>query len=67
LKPQRNEKKQGILTEGEDSLELTSSLRWLVLLKMVNNILNTKRRFSKPVSARRSTVLSLPFQLGFPE
>jgi hypothetical protein len=35
---------QGMLTEGEGSVQLTSSLRYLVLQKKVNYIFNIKRR-----------------------
>jgi hypothetical protein len=36
------------------------------LVKKVNSIFNKKSSWSKQVSTRRSTVLSLPFQKGFP-
>ena len=45
----------GTLTEGEGSVHLTSSLRYLVLF-------NIKRSRSKLVSTRRSNVPSLPLQ-----
>jgi hypothetical protein len=51
---------QGIPTKGKGSVQLTSSLRQFVLYKKENNILNLKRSRFKPVSARRSTVVSLP-------
>jgi len=38
----------------------------LFFKKMLNNIFNIKSSGSKLVSSRRSTVLSLPLQLGFP-
>jgi hypothetical protein len=50
---------QGILTEGEGSVQLTTSLRWLVLSKKVSNIFNLKRSSSKLVS---TNVLILPLQ-----
>ncbi len=53
---------QGILTEGEGSVQLTSSLEQLVL----NINMNLKRSLTKQVSTRRSTVPSLPSQLDFP-
>jgi hypothetical protein len=33
---------QGTPTEEEGSVQLTSSLRWLVLYKMINNIFDQK-------------------------
>ncbi len=53
---------EGTLTEGEDSVQLTSSLRYLIFYKKVNNIFIFIRNWSKIVSTRRSTVQSLPFK-----
>ncbi len=49
---------------GEGSVQLTSSLRELVLL-ISKLSFQYKRRSSKLVSTRRLTVLSLPLQLDF--
>jgi hypothetical protein len=52
---------QETLTEGEGSVHLTSSLRYIVLEK-VNNIFIIKMSWSKLFSTRRSTALSIPLQ-----
>jgi hypothetical protein len=54
---------QGALTEGEGSVWLTSSLRYLVFIKKKFNI---KCSISKLDSIRRLTVLSLHLQSVFP-
>ncbi len=61
-----NQLDQGRLTEGESSVQLTSSLKVAWFATKVNSIFSIKMRLSKPVSSRRSTVLSLPLQQGFP-
>jgi hypothetical protein len=45
------------LTEGEGSAWLTSSL---MFCKKVNNVCNVKSSRAKPISTRKSTLLSLP-------
>ncbi len=57
----------GNTDQREGSVPLTSSFKITCFVKMVNNIFKIKSRSSKPVSTRRSTVLSLPLQKGFPE
>ncbi len=64
--PFHNGSRQGILIDGKGWVQLTSSLRLLVLVKKVNNIFIIKRSWSKLVSTRRSTVLSLSRQKDFP-
>ncbi len=56
----------GILTEVEGSVQFTSSLMQLVLLKGKIVFLIQKRRWSKLVSTRRPTVLSLPPPVRLP-
>ncbi len=58
---------QGILTEGKGSVQLTSSLRQVVLQKREKYSISIKTIRSEQVSTRRSTVLILSFQLGFPD
>jgi hypothetical protein len=57
---------QGTLTEGEGSVQLTSSLRKLALKKGKKRIFIIKRASCKLVSTRTSTVLILFLQLLFP-
>ncbi len=45
---------------------LTGKARYNLFVKRVKIIIKMKSSWSKLVSTRRSTVLSLPFQLGFP-
>ncbi len=55
---------QGILTEGEGLVQFTSPFS--SFCNKVNNGFSIKSSWSKLVSTRRSTVLSLPLQLVFP-
>jgi len=57
---------QGMLTEREGSVQLTSSLRSLVFETTVKNVFNINNGWYKLASTWRSTVLSLPLQKGFP-
>jgi hypothetical protein len=57
---------QGILTEGEGSVQLTSSLKVACFVKKEYNIFNIKMSWSKLVSTRRPSVLSLSPQQDFP-
>jgi len=57
---------QGTLTEGENSIQLTSVSEQLVL-KKENNVFDNKSNLSNIVCTRRSTVLSLPVKKGFPD
>ncbi len=58
---------QGTLNEEESSARLTDLLiKEACFVKKVNNMHNLKRSWSKIVSTRRSTVLSIPLQSGFP-
>jgi len=54
---------QGILTDREGSVQLTSSFVYL-FCKNVTNVYNNKSRQSKLFGTRRSNVLSLPFSEG---
>ncbi len=56
---------QGTATEGKGSVLMNSSLLASFVTK-INNIFNIKNCQSELVSMRRSTVLSLPLQLGIP-
>ncbi len=51
----------GKLTEGEGSVQLTSTMQ-TVLYKKVKNVCNIKTSQSRLISTRRSTVLRLPVQ-----
>jgi hypothetical protein len=54
---------QGTLTEGEGGLSTVDLLvKVACFVKKVKDIFSTKLRCSKLISARRSTVLSLPLQ-----
>jgi hypothetical protein len=53
---------QGILTEGQGLVQLTS----LKFVQKIDKIFIRKNCWSKLVSTRRSTVLILPRQQGFP-
>jgi hypothetical protein len=55
----RGTRKLGTFTEGEGSVQLTSSLRWFVLEKR-NIYFSRKSILPELVSTRRSTVLILP-------
>jgi hypothetical protein len=57
--------KQGILTDVEGSVLLTSSLSLLILLKGLKSFL-IQSSSTKHAVARRSTVLSFPLQIVFP-
>ncbi len=56
---------QGIQTEGKGSVQLTSSLRLLVLLKRFKKFYECNVASTKHVGAWRSVVLRLPLQLVF--
>jgi hypothetical protein len=51
---------QGILTQRDDSVQLTSNISNLVSIKTVKNVLLFLSSSTKDVGARRSTVQSLP-------
>ncbi len=53
-------------TNGRERLNTIGPLIKVSFYKKVNNVYNTKSSLSKLVSTRRSSVLSLPIQLGFP-
>ncbi len=55
---------QGTLTEGEGSVQLNSSLRYLFVTDVIN-LINFKMSRFKQVTKRRSTVLSPSLKLGF--
>jgi hypothetical protein len=56
---------QGILTEG-DTVQLTSLLRWVVLKKKKKYSFSMISNWSELDCERRSFVLILPLQEGFP-
>jgi hypothetical protein len=57
---------QGIPNEGKSSVHLTSSVSTACFCKKGNDVCSIKSSLSKLVSTRRSMVLSLPLQYGFP-
>jgi hypothetical protein len=57
---------QGTQPEGEGSVGLTPFIKVASFVKTVNNVFNVKKSSTTLVSTRRSSVLSLPVQQGFP-
>jgi hypothetical protein len=62
LEDKRGGLEQGTLTEVEDLVHYTSSLRYLSSEKEKKYIFGTKSSRSEVVSTRRSTVLIFPFR-----
>jgi hypothetical protein len=56
----------GTLTVGTGSVQLTSSLRYIIWYKRKIFCFSIKSSQSELISTRRLTVLFFPFQLGFP-
>jgi hypothetical protein len=57
---------QGTQPEGEGSVGLAPFIKVASFVKTVNNVFNVKESSTTLVSTRRSSVLSLPVQQGFP-